>query len=68
MATRWFRGVHPVTPEMDERMRFVLLASVVCFTVLFAYLTIQRRRHLQLSERAAQLEANVWYARASRQN
>ena len=25
MATRWFRGVHPVTPEMDPRMRLVLL-------------------------------------------
>jgi heme exporter protein C len=27
MATRWFRGVHPVAPEMDWRMRVVLIVS-----------------------------------------
>jgi heme exporter protein C len=68
MATRWFRGVHPVTPEMDARMRFVLLACAVCFTVLLAYLTIQRRRQLEFSERVAQLEADVCYARAGSRN
>jgi heme exporter protein C len=57
MATRWFRGVHPVAPEMEPRMRLVLLASVVCYTALFAYLTMQRRRQLELAEKAAQLEA-----------
>jgi heme exporter protein C len=62
MATRWFRGVHPVTPEMEPRMRFVLLTSAVCFTSLFAYLTVLRRRQLELSERAAQLESRVWSA------
>jgi len=36
MATRWFRGVHPVSPEMDLQMRMLLLATVVCFTSLFA--------------------------------
>jgi len=60
MATRWFRGVHPVTPEMDPRMRLVLLASVISFTALFAYLVAQRRRQLELSERAMQLETAAW--------
>lgn len=62
MATRWFRGVHPVTPEMDPRMRLVLLASVVSFTALFAYLAVVRRRQLELIERATQLESTNWRA------
>ena len=68
MATRWFRGVHPVAPEMDSQMRLVLMASVISFTMLFAYLTIQRRSQLQLSERAAQLDAAGWWEHASRQS
>lgn len=47
MATRWFRGVHPVTPEMDPRMRLVLLVSVLSYTVLFAALIVVRRRQLE---------------------
>jgi len=60
MATRWFRGVHPVTPEMDPRMRLVLAASVISFTALFAFLAVQRRRQLEISERTAQLEIFTW--------
>jgi heme exporter protein C len=66
MATRWFRGVHPVSPEMDLQMRMVLLATVVCFTALFASLIMQRRRLLELSERAAELEVKAWHAGAVR--
>lgn len=62
MATRWFRGVHPVTPEMDPRMRWVLLAAVISFTALFAYLSAQRKRQLELSERVTQLETTFWSA------
>jgi heme exporter protein C len=64
MATRWFRGVHPVTPEMDPRMRLVLLASVISFTALFAWLAAVRRRQLEVSERTAQLEIAAWSANA----
>jgi heme exporter protein C len=60
MATRWFRGVHPVTPEMDPTMRLVLFAAVFSFTVLFAFLVVQRRRQLELRERAIQLEVSLW--------
>jgi heme exporter protein C len=67
MATRWFRGIHPVAPEMDARMRLVLLASVVCFTALFVYLLAQRRRQLGLRERSAQMEADAWYRVVGRQ-
>jgi heme exporter protein C len=66
MATRWFRGVHPVSPEMDLQMRMVLLATVVCFTALFASLIMQRRRLLELSERAAELEVQAWCTGAVR--
>jgi len=65
MATRWFRGVHPVTPEMDPRMRLVLLVSVISFTALFTYLAALRRRQLKLSERAMQLETTLWRINAT---
>jgi heme exporter protein C len=59
MATRWFRGVHPVTPEMDPRMRLVLLVAVASFTIFFAGLVMQRRRQLENAERVATREAEV---------
>jgi hypothetical protein len=64
MATRWFRGVHPVGPEMDPSMRIVLCASVISFTALFAYLAVQRRRQLEAFERTAQLEIAAWSSHA----
>ncbi len=64
MATRWFRGVHPVSPEMEPAMRFVLMATVVSCTVLFAYLVVYRRRHLQLAELADEHDASLWCANA----
>jgi heme exporter protein C len=59
MATRWFRGIHPVSPEMTDSMRLVLFLSALCFFALFAYLTLIRRRQLELAEQAAQLEADI---------
>jgi len=56
MATRWFRGMHPVSPEMDPRMRWTLLASVVAFTVLFGWLAAVRRKQLSLAGRVRALE------------
>lgn len=64
MATRWFRGVHPVAPEMDPGMRIVLLTSVISFSAFFTYLVMQRRRQLELSERATELETSAWRASA----
>jgi heme exporter protein C len=60
MATRWFRGVHPATPEMDAAMRFVLLVSVMSFSLLFSCLILWRQRQLSLVERVAELEAVSW--------
>jgi heme exporter protein C len=56
MATRWFRGVHPITPEMDPRMRLVLLVSVVSYSALFAWLLFVRRRQLAMVERVIAME------------
>ena len=59
MATRWFRGVHPVSPELDGRMRLVLLVAVLSFTVFFASCVLVRRRHIDPHERVAALEPAV---------
>lgn len=59
VATRWFRGVHPVTPEMDPGMRAVLITAVVGFTAFFAMIALQRWRQLEREERVAELEAGL---------
>jgi heme exporter protein C len=56
MATRWFRGMHPVTPEMDPRMRLVLLTSLVTFSALFVLLAVLRKEQLEQSARVELLE------------
>ena len=65
MATRWFRGVHPVTPEMDSTMQHVLLGCVLSLTMMFTYLIVERGRQLGLSDRVEQLEVQTWLARTS---
>jgi heme exporter protein C len=54
LATRWFRGLHPVVPEMAPRMRLTLLACLVGFTVFFGTLACRRRRQLALADEAAE--------------
>ena len=56
MATRWFRGIHPVSPEMEPSMRYALLASVVGLTAVMAILLVRRRTQLQLELRVAELQ------------
>ncbi len=56
MATRWFRGLHPVSPEMAPAMRLTLLVCVIAMTVFVAWLVHQRRLQVgleQLSRRLA---------------
>jgi heme exporter protein C len=57
LATRLFRGMHPATPEIDPRMRLVLLVSIVSFTALFACLAWRRRRQVALAESLAHRQA-----------
>jgi len=56
MATHWFRGIHPVSPEMDPKMRLVMLLSAVGFTAFFALLLVRRRWQLHLESLLASLE------------
>ncbi len=56
MATRWFRGLHPVAPEMSPAMRITLLISVVAFTVFFVWLANRRRALVGLENRVANLQ------------
>lgn len=56
MATRWFRGVHPVAPEMDPTMRIVLLSAMLGFTVFFVLLTRHRRSQIELGARVLMVE------------
>jgi heme exporter protein C len=55
MATRWFRGIHPVSPQMEPSMRYVLLASVIGLTAMMTLLLVRRRTQLQLESRVSQL-------------
>ena len=48
MATRWFRGMHPVAPEMTPAMRLTLLVTALSFTVFFALLVRRRASQLRL--------------------
>ncbi len=48
MATRWFRGIHPVSPQMEPAMRVVLAITVSSFTLFFAVLLVRRQMQLRL--------------------
>ncbi len=56
MATRWFRGMHPASPQMEPTMRVVLLVSIAGFTAFFSLLLVRRRNQLRLASRLASLE------------
>lgn len=56
MATRWFRGMHPVTPSMEPIMRVVLLITVLGFTVLTSTLFVYRRLQIRLDYEITELE------------
>jgi heme exporter protein C len=56
MATRWFRGLHPVSPQMEPTMRITLLISIFGFSALFATLLVRRRGQLDLERLAGELQ------------
>jgi heme exporter protein C len=49
MATRWFRGIHPVSPEMEPAMRVTLALSIACFTVMFLVVLVARKNRLVMT-------------------
>jgi len=65
MAVRWFRGIHPASPEMAPSMRIVMLASVAAFSALFALLLVRRCAQLRLASAVAELEDESWLDRGS---
>ena len=59
MATRWFRGIHPVAPSMEPSMRIALLLSVAALTSLFAILFACRRTQIRIEHLMPQLENQI---------
>ena len=59
MATRWFRGIHPVAPEMETAMRVVLLINVAAFTSLFALLLYRRKSQIALDSAVTDVERRL---------
>ena len=59
MATRWFRGIHPVSPAMEPSMRVVLLLTAVAFTSFFGSLLVRRRIQLALQRQVNALERSI---------
>lgn len=59
MATRWFRGMHPVAPEMTPAMRLTLLITVLSFTVFFAVIVRRRASQLQLQSAVDSLRLDL---------
>jgi heme exporter protein C len=56
LATRWFRGMHPVSPQMEPSMRAILVLSITAFSLLFVLLVLRRRTQLDLFHRIGMLE------------
>ena len=56
MATRWFRGIHPVAPTMEPSMRMVLLLSVLGFSAFFCLLLVLRRSQIHLGRQLGELQ------------
>ncbi|MHB0959393.1 MAG: cytochrome c biogenesis protein [Pirellulaceae bacterium] len=59
MATRLFRGMHPVSPSMEPSMRFVLWLSIVSFSSFFVWLLAQRRRQIGMFQQLCDLEMRL---------
>ena len=59
MATRWFRGIHPMSPEMEPSMRLVLLLTVVGLSAVFGILLVRRRAQLRIESLLVLLEQQI---------
>lgn len=59
MATRWFRGIHPVSPEMEPSMWFTLVISLLGWTAVLLLLLMSRKNQLQLERRLGDLQLLV---------
>jgi heme exporter protein C len=59
LATRWFRGMHPVAPQLEPAMRGVLLFSAVGFSAFFGLLFVVRRKQIQTEYMISDLECRI---------
>ena len=59
MATRWFRGIHPVSRGMAPSMRAALIISLASFTALFALLVLIRKTQLQQARLLRSWESEI---------
>ena len=59
MATRLFRGMHPVSPAMEPSMRLVLWLSIISFSSFFLWLLAQRRRQIGMAQQLFDVEMRV---------
>jgi heme exporter protein C len=57
VATRLFRGMHPVSPAMDPSMRVVLWLSITSFTAFFCWIAARRRVQIRQQAQLARLES-----------
>lgn len=55
MATRWFRGIHPVSPEMEPSMRIALILTVIGISAVMTLLLVRRRQQLNQENRVIRL-------------
>ena len=56
MATRWFRGIHPVSPTMEPSMRLALLLTVAGLSAFVASLVACRYRQIRQEDLIRDLE------------
>ncbi|MDA8218365.1 MAG: cytochrome c biogenesis protein CcsA [Dehalococcoidales bacterium] len=66
MSIRWWRTIHPVIVEGGElqlspEMVVALVVSLIAFTLLYAYLLLQRVRLQRSEDELAELEADLSY-------
>ncbi len=59
LATRWFRGMHPVAPAMPPVMRAVMGLAAAGFGIILLMLLVQRRSQLAAAHRLDLLESEV---------
>jgi heme exporter protein C len=59
MATRWFRTIHPVSPELEPGMRLALALAVVGLGAFAALLIAARRAQLEQDDRLRRLERRL---------
>jgi heme exporter protein C len=59
MATRWFRTIHPTSPELEPAMRWALVLAGIALGAFATLLVRARASQLALEARLSQLERSL---------